>query len=106
MKSLLALVAVSVVVGGCSSAPTTTTRQYCHTSQEIRTKDREIVSSNTLVKCNDDPIEQMTIAKIGMSSNCGEYNYWMTLNGKPVERRGYACKKPDGLWEVIPANFR
>jgi uncharacterized protein YceK len=104
MKLLIAIaIAVPVVLTGCSSAPVKTTqRQYCHTSQEIKTRDRETVSSETTVKCNDDPIEQMVVRKMGIAANCGEYKYVMNLNGRPVERIGYACQKYNGTWEVVP----
>ena len=102
------LVPVALLVG-CSSAPKAVTqRQYCHTSQEIRKNGDDVVSSDTLVKCNDDPIERMTVKKLGISQNCGEYKYLMPLGGVLQERRGYACQKFDGTWEIVPhpSNFR
>jgi len=88
---------------GCSSAPTQmTARQYCHTSQEIRSKDGSRVSSETLVKCNDDPVERVVIKQAGIASNCKEYTYWVTLNNLPVQQRGMACEKFNGAWEILP----
>jgi len=41
-------------------------------------------------------------AQSGMARDCGEYKYVMNLNGRPVERTGYACQKYNGTWEVVP----
>ena len=106
---ILAMLLLIAVLSGCSSAPKAVTqRQYCHTKQEIRKNGENVVSSEKLVQCNDDPVEQMTIKKMGIAQNCGEYKYFMTLNGRPQERRGYACQKFDGTWEIIPhpSSFR
>lgn len=100
MKQLVIIVAL--IMAGCSSAPKQTASQYCHTSQEMRVKDNERVSSETLVKCNDDPVERVVIKRAGIAQNCGEYTYWMTLNGKPVERRAVSCQKWNGTWEIVP----
>lgn len=99
---IIAMFIVIALLSGCSSAPKQTARQYCYTSQEIRKNGNDTVSSDTLVKCNDDPIEQMTIKKMGIAQNCGEYKYFIPLNGRMQERRGYACQKFDGAWEVVP----
>jgi hypothetical protein len=104
MKLLLVLVlAVPVVLTGCSSAPVKTTqRQYCYTSQEIKTRNKETVSSETIVKCNDDPIEQIVIKKAGVASNCWPTKSRINLGGRYIEEVSIACQKFDGTWEVIP----
>jgi hypothetical protein len=99
---IISLFVIIALLTGCSSAPKQTAGQYCHTSQEIRLKDNERVSSETLVKCNDDPVERVVIKRAGIAQNCGEYTYWMTLNGKPVERKAISCQKWNGTWEIIP----
>jgi len=102
MKPLIAVIAISLVLPGCSSAPVkTTARQYCHTKQHIRLKDGETVASDTDINCNDDPIEQLTIKKTGIASNCGVVKDYMTLNGKVKEHRYIACQKLDGGWEIV-----
>ena len=103
--SALLLLALS----GCSStAPQHgSVRQYCYTSQEIRTMNKEQVSSETLVKCSDDHVDRITIKKAGIAQNCGDYTYYVTLNGKSVQQRGLACEKFNGNWEIIPnAGYR
>jgi hypothetical protein len=90
-----------------TTAPTGSARQYCYTSQEIRTKNKEQVSSETLVKCSDDHVDRITIKKAGVAKNCGDYTYYVTLNGRSVEQRGLACEKFNGTWEIIPnAGYR
>ena len=100
MKSILALVVV--LLAGCSSAPKTPVSQFCHTSKTIEVQDGENVSSKTIVKCSDDLVDRLVIAKTGIAQNCGEFKYYMTLKGQPVERRAYSCKKWDGTWEIVP----
>jgi len=99
---LFLIVSLAVVGSGCSSTPVKSAKQYCHTSQEIRVQDKETVSSETLIKCNDDPIEQIGIKKMGVAKQCFEQPYRHQLpSGRIIEGRGYACQKYDGTWEVI-----
>lgn len=102
----LLIVCMMIVVGllsGCSSAPKQTARQYCYTSQEIRTKNGSNVSSETLVKCNDDPVEQIVMKKAGMAQNCGEVVDYVELpGGKVIQTRNLVCQKFNGRWEYIP----
>lgn len=108
VKEILWLCIIMMFVGialtGCSSTTPvkTTQRQYCYTSQEIKTKNKETVSSETLVKCNDDPIEQIVIRKAGVATNCGEFTNRMNIRGQYHEEKSIACQKFDGTWEVIP----
>jgi hypothetical protein len=108
MWTVIGLVFLLIAVTGCSTtAPTGSARQYCYTSQEIRTKNKEQVSSDTLVKCSDDHVDRITIKKAGVAKNCGDYTYYVTLNGRSVEQRGLACEKFNGTWEIIPnAGYR
>jgi len=100
--SLLLIVSLAVAGSGCSSTPVKSAKQYCHTSQEIRVQDKETVSSETLIRCNDDPIEQIGIKKMGVAKQCFEQPYRHQLpSGRIIEGRGYACQKYDGTWEVI-----
>lgn len=100
--SLLLIVSLAVAGSGCSSTPVKSAKQYCHTSQEIRVQDKETVSSETLIRCNDDPIEQIGIKKMGVAKQCFEQLYRHQLpSGRIIEGRGYACQKYDGTWEVI-----
>lgn len=102
MKSLGLVLAV-LVVSGCSSTPVrTTSAPYCHTSQTIETVNRSDVTSKTVVECTDDTVKRMTQVRMGIAPSCGEYKYFINLNNQLQERRGYACQKFDGSWEVLP----
>lgn len=98
------VLATVMALTGCSSAPQRqSARQYCYTSQEIKVKDNEKVSSETMVKCNDDPVEQIVMKKAGIAQNCGESTNWVTLpNGKTIQTKQLVCQKFNGRWEVIP----
>ena len=100
MKLIAILLSLAVV--GCSSAPVGPAKPYCYTAQEIRTKNGTTVSSETVLQCTDDPVEKVTIKRAGVAKNCGEYTYYVTLNGKSVQQRGLACEKFNGSWEIIP----
>lgn len=96
------LLAISLIsLAGCSSPPKQTS-QFCHTYQTIDVKDGDRVSSQTKVHCSDDPVDRITLSKTGVAKNCGEFKYWMTINGQSVERRAISCKKLDGTWEIVP----
>jgi hypothetical protein len=98
----LALVG-SFLVGGCaSSPPPKTARQYCYTSQEIKTRNNQKVDSQTTVSCNDDPIERIPSKVMGISPRCFENPYRHVLpSGRIIEGMTYACQKRDGTWESI-----
>lgn len=99
---LISTMMLGIALTGCASKPVGPAKPYCYTAQEIRTKNKETVSSETLLKCTDDPVDQITIKRAGVASNCGLYKYTVTLNGRPVEQQGLACEKFDGNWEIIP----
>ena len=101
MKYLIVLLA-AIGLSGCGSAPPKQVSQFCHTSKTIEVDNGSSVASKTIVSCSDDPIERVVMKRTGIASDCGEYRYVMMLNGKPVERRNYACKKWDGTWEIVP----
>lgn len=94
---------LAIIMAGCSSAPKQSAQApYCYTNQDIRVQNGERVSSETRLQCSDNPVDRIAIRNYGISPNCGEYKYLMTLNGKTVERRGYACQKIDGTYEIVP----
>ncbi len=102
---LLIIVAVIAItlLSGCSSSPKMQAQkpQYCHTSQEILVKNGQKVESATLVECTDDQIKRLTVNRLGMANNCGEFTYWTRIGNKNVERKGISCQKLDGSWEII-----
>ena len=101
MKYLIVLFS-AIGLSGCGSAPPKQVSQFCHTSKTIEVDNGSSVASKTVVSCSDDPIERIVMKRTGIASDCGEYRYVMNLNGRPVERRSYACKKWDGTWEIVP----
>jgi hypothetical protein len=101
MKTVVIVTCMTLWLVGCSSPPKKTS-QFCHTYKTVDVKNGESVSSHTTVKCSDDPIDRITLARTGVAQNCGEFKYWMTINGRPVERRAISCKKWDGTWEIVP----
>lgn len=100
---VILLIFIVIAISGCSSTPVQTTkRQYCYTSQEIRKNGDNVVNSQTTVKCNDDPVEQIVVRKAGVATNCGEFTNRMMIRGQYREEKSIACQKFDGTWEVIP----
>ena len=91
-----------VYLAGCASAPPKTARQFCYTSKDITVQDGEKVSSQTQIRCNDDPIETIPTARMGISPKCFENPYRHQLpNGRIVQGMNYVCQKRDGSWEII-----
>ena len=88
---------------GCSSAPKVQAQkpQYCYTSQTIQTQNGEKVDSRTLVECTDDQVKRLTVARVGIGSNCGYFNGWMKKGGQDVQYRAISCQLPDGSWEIL-----
>ena len=91
------------LLSGCSSSPKIAANkpQYCYTSQTITTHNKETVDSKTVLDCTDDDVKRITTARLGMSTNCGEFTYWMQIGGRDVQRKGISCQKMDGSWEIV-----
>lgn len=102
MKIIPLMVAVAITAGCSSTPPKVTARQYCYTSQEIQKNGDDVISSKTVVKCNDDPLEQVVVRKAGLAKDCFENKTRMNLRGREVIEYSVACKKFDGTWEVMP----
>lgn len=97
------LLASILALTGCSSAPKVVAQkpQYCYTSQTIVTTNGEKVNSRTQVDCTDDQVKRLTVARVGIGSNCGYFNGWMKKGGHDVQYRAISCQLPDGSWEVV-----
>lgn len=92
-----------LILGGCSSAPKVQAQkpQYCYTSQAIAIQKGEKVDSATVVECTDDQVKRLTVARVGIGSNCGYFNGWMKRGGQDVQYRAISCQLPDGSWEIL-----
>jgi type IV pilus biogenesis protein CpaD/CtpE len=88
---------------GCSAAPKVTAEkpQYCYTNQTIVSENGKSVNSRTTVECSDDQIKRLTVARVGIGSNCGYFNGWMKKGGSDVQYRALSCQLPDGSWEIV-----
>ena len=102
MKLIIAVTTVALLAG-CGSAPKTQAQkpQYCHTSQTIQTQNGDRVNSRTTVECSDDQVKRLTVARVGIGSNCGYFNGWMKKGGTDVQYRALSCQLPDGSWEIV-----
>jgi hypothetical protein len=107
MFTRLVILACAVSLGACSTyTPRAQSEQYCDLKTETVSvkKNGQVMGEETVevMRCNDNKVDRLFHAQSGMATNCGEYKYYITLRNKPVERRGYACKKYDGTYEVVP----
>ena len=105
MKLVFVLIALGMV--GCSSYRPPPMAQLCDLKSEMVVKKDSkgnIVNQATqeTMICSDSTIERLAIKQSGVAKNCGEYTYYVTLNGKPTQQRGLACEKFNGNWEVVP----
>lgn len=103
MKLAVILSAV-LILGGCASKPRTSrlaSDQYCFTNQTIDVADGTKVSSQTQIKCTDDPIEKYVPVRMGIAKDCSRHYISMNLNGRLVKEEIIACQKFDGVLDVI-----
>jgi len=100
---ILALTILAVSLVGCSSSPKVSANkpQYCYTNQTIVTENGDRVTSRTTVECSDDQVKRLTVARVGIGSNCGYFNGWMKKGGTDVQYRALSCQLPDGSWEIV-----
>jgi len=106
MKVLL-VIGLAIGVTACSSTrPVQQANQFCDLkSDTVSIKENGRVTDERTVErmiCNDNKVERLFHAQSGIASECGEYQYNITLNNKSVKRVGYACKKFNGTWEIVP----
>lgn len=88
----LAFLLITLV--GCSSTPSKVSRsQYCYTSQDITVKDGERVSSETRVKCDDNPVQMAVNRNGGLADGCEEYVGPTPPGSQPD--RGVYCRVKD-----------
>ena len=102
MKLIIAVTTVALLAG-CGSAPKTQAQkpQYCYTNQTIVTQNGDRVNSRTTVECSDDQVKRLTVARVGIGSNCGYFNGWMKKGVTDVQYRALSCQLPDGSWEIV-----
>jgi len=78
--------------------------QYCNITTEtvvVKDKNGNVTDSNTVeVMVCDDGAKDF-LAYSGIAKSCEEYKYTINLRGNPTQRKGYACQKNDGTWEVV-----
>ena len=97
------LLALVLALTGCGSTSKVQAQkpQYCYTNQTIVTENGEKVNSRTTVECSDDQVKRLTVARVGIGSNCGYFNGWMKKGGTNVQYRALSCQLPDGSWEIV-----
>lgn len=98
---VLSSIAVATLAGCSTQQVVDHTPQYCYTSETIVTENNETVNSKTRVECTDNQVQRVTQRRLGMSANCGEFTYWMSMGGQLVQRKGISCQRLDGSWEII-----
>ena len=78
--------------------------QYCDiSSTTIITTDQDgnIINNQTEEKvvCNDGVKDFLTYS--GIAKECREFWFEIRLNNRRTPKRGYACQKFDGSWEIV-----
>lgn len=108
----IALIIAALGISGCSSMPNARVdntpnpgSQYCYTSQNISLKDGERVSSQTDLKCSDDPVERIAINRSEMADSCHMFEYWIRKSGNVVYKNAIRCRLPNGNWHVVDPDF-
>ena len=95
MQKLLYTIGLMMVMTACSATGNKLTleesgHQYCDTDKTIIEKNGS-TDSTQITKCSDDPVKKLLPPKMGMGTQCQEHWYTILINGKQVERKGYAC---------------
>lgn len=102
MKAIVAFTII-LLLAGCSSAPKVVAQkpQYCHTSQTIKTVNKETVNSETTLDCTDDQFKRLTSVRMGLSDNCGITNKTVSVGGRLVDIQVKSCQILDRNGNVI-----
>lgn len=102
MIKIAALLGAAVLVG-CSSAPKVVAQkpQYCHTSQTIKTVNRETVNSETTLECTDDQFKRLTSVRMGMADHCGISNRTINSGGRLINVQVKSCAILDHNGSIV-----
>lgn len=97
------LLACIMGLTGCSSAPKVVAQkpQYCHTSQTIKTRNKETVDSETVLECTDDQFKRLTAVRMGMADHCGISNRTIQSGGKLVNIQVKSCAILDHNGSIV-----
>ena len=78
--------------------------QYCNAKTEtIITKDvnGKIINKETVETMVCDDGAKDFLAYSGIAKECREYWFDMYINQQWIRKKGYACQKFDGSWEMV-----
>ena len=113
MKHLLYIIGLMILCTACSATNKLSLEesghQYCETDKTIIDKNGS-TDSTQITKCSDDPVKKLLPPKMGMGTQCQEHWYTILINGKQVQRKGYAClfKGKDyesSKWYIVTSPF-
>jgi type IV pilus biogenesis protein CpaD/CtpE len=101
--AIIMMVILIACLTGCSSAPKVTAQkpQYCHTSQTIKTVNKETVNSETTVECTDDQFKRLTSVRMGLADHCGISNRTIQSGGKLVNIQVKSCAILDHNGNIV-----
>jgi type IV pilus biogenesis protein CpaD/CtpE len=101
--AIIVAVILIACLSGCSSTPKVTAQkpQYCHTSQTIKTVNKETVNSETTVECTDDQFKRLTSVRMGLADHCGISNRTIQSGGKLVNIQVKSCAILDHNGNIV-----
>jgi type IV pilus biogenesis protein CpaD/CtpE len=101
---LIVVMGISIaMLSGCSSTPKVQAQkpQYCHTSQTIKTVNKETVNSETVVECTDDQFKRLTAVRMGMADHCGISNRTINSGGRLINVQVKSCAILDHNGNIV-----
>ena len=100
LKYLVFSIATVSLLAGCSSSPKTVSSDpYCYTDETIVTENNT-VSSETVVRCSDDPLERAKLVGVD-PKNCRRWERQDHVGGRIKTYGGYICRDAKGNWRPL-----
>ena len=111
-KTLL-IISACLVMSACANNKKLTLQesghQYC-TTNKIMVTENGVLKEIKVTECNDDAVKKLMPPKMGLGKECREHWYKIRLNGRMVDKRGFACLfKGDSYetskWYIVKSPF-
>ena len=102
--ALALVILLSTVYVNIAKAGGPWSEQYCNLQTEhvvVKDKNGNVIKEHVVQKQVCDDGAKDFLHDGGIASNCDTFNYYINLGGKGVWKRGIACYKLDGTWEIV-----
>lgn len=110
MKSAIIAALAGLTLVACSTAHQHATLEdnghnFCYVDETIKSKDGELESSETVMRCSDKPRVEHFMKDVGKAQECRNYYTSYRMKGQTRHVKGLLCKFPNGEWQAVDQRY-